>query len=154
MSTTSAARAPTPPINGTGSRNPNIARLGIVCTMLATAISGEARRGRLAEKVPSGTPSATATNVEPATSSTCCPTRLASSTRCAIQKAISDLMSGRHSGVVRTFRSAVIGRPEGLHYIGRAWHDGYGIEETADARIGGRGNRSTAVVGDQPTVIE
>ena len=41
MSTTSAARAPTPPMSGTGSRKPNIARLGIVCTRLAIATSGD-----------------------------------------------------------------------------------------------------------------
>ena len=59
--------------------------------MLATATSGDASRGRRAAKMPSGTPSATATSVEPATSSTCWPNRLASSARCAIQNASSDL---------------------------------------------------------------
>ena len=57
--------------------------------MLANATSGEARRGRRAAKMPSGSPMATATSVEPATSSTCCATSAASSSRCAIQKAIS-----------------------------------------------------------------
>src|SRR5258706_5125848 len=79
-------------MNGTGSRNPNIARLGTVWTMLAMAINGDASRGRRAEKMPSGTPSATATSVDPATSSTCCPNRLASSVRCDSQNVNSALI--------------------------------------------------------------
>ncbi len=71
VNTTSAARAPTPPMSGTGSRNPNIARLGMVWTMLASAISGAASLGRRAENTPSGTPMQTATSVEIATSTTC-----------------------------------------------------------------------------------
>ena len=51
-------------MNGSGSRKPNIARLGIVCTTLATPISGAASRGRRAAKMPSGTPIATAISVE------------------------------------------------------------------------------------------
>jgi hypothetical protein len=41
--------------------------------MLAAAISGAARRGRRAEKMPSGTPIATAATVDAPTSITCCP---------------------------------------------------------------------------------
>ena len=51
-STVSAARAPTPPMSGTGSRKPNIARLGIVWTMLAIATSGDASPGRRAANTP------------------------------------------------------------------------------------------------------
>ena len=85
--TTMAARAPTPPMNGTGSRKPNIARLGTVCTMFAIPTSGAARRGRRAAKMPSGRPMAIAMSVEIATISTCCDRSTASSPRCASQKA-------------------------------------------------------------------
>ena len=85
-STASAARAPMPPTSGTGSRKPNIARLGIVWTTLAMATSGDASRGRRAANTPRGTPIATAIVVETATSSTCWPTSVASSCRCASQK--------------------------------------------------------------------
>src|SRR4051812_12494190 len=104
--------------------------------MPATAISGEASRGRRAEKMPSGTPSATAARVEPATSSTCCPRRLASSARCAIQKMISGLMSRLRAGP------------------GFAGYRGDGIKQAADARVGGRRHRPRAFVGDQPAVLE
>ncbi len=90
-STVSAARAPTPPMSGTGSRKPNIARLGIVWTMLAIATSGEARRGRRAANTPSGTPSATAIVVETTTSTTCSPTSAASSCWCASQKRMTEV---------------------------------------------------------------
>ena len=47
-------RGPTPPMNGSGSRKPNIARLGIVCTMLASADERRAQprpaRGKDAER--------------------------------------------------------------------------------------------------------
>ena len=90
-STTNAARAPIPPINGTGNRKPNIARLGIVCAMLAIATSGEASRGRRAANTPSGTPIATAIVVEITTSSTCSARSVASSCRCASQKPTTDV---------------------------------------------------------------
>ncbi len=88
ISTTMAARAPTPPRSGTGSRKPNIARLGTVCTMLASATSGALRRGRRAAKTPRGTPRTIATSVDTVTSSTCWPTNAASSCPCASQKRI------------------------------------------------------------------
>ena len=71
MRTTTAARAPMPPTSGTGSRNPNIARLGMVWTMLATPTSGALSRGRRAANTPVGTPRAIAASVDTATSSTC-----------------------------------------------------------------------------------
>ena len=92
ISTTTAARAPTPPASGTGSRKPNIARLGIVCTTLAMAMSGAARRGRRAAKMPIGTPIATATSVDAATSSRCCASSVTSSCRCVDQKRTTDHM--------------------------------------------------------------
>ena len=81
-----AARAPMPPRNGTGRRNPNIARLGTVCTTLAIPTRGALRRGRRAAKMPRGTPRATAINVDTATSKTCCPSSVTSSCRCVSQK--------------------------------------------------------------------
>ena len=52
--------APMPPTNGSGSRKPSSARLGMVCAMLATATTGRPRRGRRAATMPSGTPIAMA----------------------------------------------------------------------------------------------
>ena len=85
IKTTTAVRGPTPPRNGSGSRKPNIARLGMVCTRLASATSGALNRGRRAAKIPSGTPMATASAVDAPTSSTCWPIRPASSARCESQ---------------------------------------------------------------------
>jgi hypothetical protein len=66
-----AARAPTPPKTGTGSRKPNIARLGTVWTMFAIVTIGALNRGRRAAKMPSGTATSTAILVEMTTRSTC-----------------------------------------------------------------------------------
>ena len=59
--TTIAVRGPTPPISGSGSRKPNIARLGMVCTRLASADQRRAQAAAGARRrCPSGTPMATA----------------------------------------------------------------------------------------------
>ena len=81
MRTRIAVCAPTPPMNGTGMRNPNIARLGIVWTMFASVIRGAPTLGRLDATMPSGTPIATATAVEATTSITCWPSSAATSAR-------------------------------------------------------------------------
>src|SRR5574337_938118 len=77
MSTSSALRAPTPPMSGSATRNPNMARLGTVCAMLAKASSAAPSLGRRAATV--------ATSV----SSRCCATAPSISARWAIQKLIS-----------------------------------------------------------------
>src|SRR4051812_33669973 len=101
----------------------------MVCTMLATAISGDASRGRLAEKIPSGTPRATAIVVEPATSSTCWPNKWASSARCDSQNANRPLTSRSGDGWDR-------------------------VQQSPDVRIGGRGHDGGAVDGDQAAVLQ
>src|SRR5712691_2430725 len=145
MSTTSAARAPTPPTKGTGSRNPNIARLGMVWTMLAIAISGEARRGRRAANTPSGTPSPTATSVDAATSTTCWPSRLPSSARCDNQKE-SNLVIRRVAiqGAQRRQRTQ----------RSSPWYCDNSVQQPPDARIGGHGDRRRRIAGDEPAVLE
>ncbi len=79
VSVTSAVRGPTPPMNGNGNRNPNSARLGIVCVMLAMASTGRPSRGRRNAKMPAGRPSAVAAPVETITSRRCCRTSSSSS---------------------------------------------------------------------------
>src|SRR5262245_58742504 len=79
---TSAVRAPMPPTSGRGSRKPNSARLGIVCTTLATAASGPPIRAFLAATMPSGTPTATAAVVDTSTRAMCCPSSCQSSAAC------------------------------------------------------------------------
>src|SRR6185295_16684560 len=151
MSTTSAARAPTPPTSGTGSRNPNIARLGIVCTMLATAISGAASRGRFAANTPSGTPSATAAEVEAATSSTCCPSRLASSALCDNQNAIRRPIRDAYSRQ-RTQRVQRIQRSD-------PWNRGNRVQQLTDPGVcrcgkgGGPVGRDKAPLVNHPNAI-
>ena len=75
-----------------GSRKPNIARLGIVCTMPAIATNGEARPGRRAAKMPRGTPMPMATAVEIATRKMCSPSSVTSSCWWAIQKRMTAVM--------------------------------------------------------------
>ena len=72
MSTVIATRAPRPPMNGSGSRKPNMARLGIVCATLTSQMRGAPRRGRRVAKIASGIPIATAAVVDTATSPRCC----------------------------------------------------------------------------------
>src|SRR5476651_1890594 len=93
--------------------------------MLATAINGEARRGRRAEKMPSGTPSATAMKVDPATSNTCWPNRLASSARCDSQK--------ENRRVIREAES-----PQRTPWTQRlaSWHNHDRVKQAPDARVG------------------
>ncbi len=79
MSTKIATRAPRPPTSGSGSRKPNIARLGIVCTTFASQTIGAPARGRRAARIPTGTPIAIAASVDAPTSSTCCASRPANS---------------------------------------------------------------------------
>ncbi len=91
--TTMAARAPMPPMSGTGSRKPNIARLGIVCTTFARPTMGALNRGRRAAKIPSGMPIATAASVDTATSVTCWASNARNSARCEDQKTNNRVMS-------------------------------------------------------------
>ncbi len=76
-----AVRAPIPPMNGSGIRNPKSARLGIVWTTFAKPSTGRASRGRRVSATPSGTPIATASAVDRKTSTTCSPVRAAISAR-------------------------------------------------------------------------
>src|SRR5204862_578846 len=164
MRTTSAARAPTPPTRGTGSRNPNIARLGIVWTMLAIAISGEARRGRRAANTPSGTPSPTATSVDAATSTTCWPSRLPSSARCDNQnesnRVIRGLLTNRVGRPFQGRRSARLkASPYGFEsYLettrSSSWYCDNSVQQPPDARIGGHGDRRCRIAGDEPAILE
>src|SRR6266849_1683364 len=181
MSTTSAARAPTPPTRGTGSRNPNIARLGMVWTMLAIAISGAARRGRRAANTPSGTPSPTAASVDAATSTTCWPSRLPSSAPCDNQNNSNRVIRGvstqgtqRRPRTQRTRESASkrVGRPFQGRRSARLKASPYGLEpgsrtqrsspgyrdnsvqQPPDARIGGHGDRRRRIAGNEPAVLE
>ena len=75
-------RVPMPPMYGSGIRNPNRARLGMVCARLATATIGRASAGRRAAISPRGIPIAAAIAVEAATRTTCSPRRVAISARC------------------------------------------------------------------------
>jgi hypothetical protein len=81
-----ATRAPRPPISGSGKRKPNIARLGMVCTTLANHTIGAPMRGRRAARIPIGTPTAIATNVDAQTSSTCSPSSVKNSLAWVRQK--------------------------------------------------------------------
>ena len=83
VSATSAVRVPMPPTNGSGIRNPNSARLGMVCARLASATIGLAIDGRRAATMPSGMPIAAATAVDANTRMTCSPSRAMNSARCA-----------------------------------------------------------------------
>ena len=89
ISTTMAARAPIPPTRGTGSRNPNIARLGIVWTTFARPTIGALNRGRRAAKMPRGMPIATAASVDTVTSVMCWASSETNSARCDTQNASS-----------------------------------------------------------------
>ena len=64
ISATIAVRFPIPPINGMGIRNPNSARLGMVCMTLAKPSSGVRRAARREISTPSGKPMAQAINIE------------------------------------------------------------------------------------------
>src|SRR6185503_12657519 len=75
-----------PPTKGGGIRNPNKARLGIVCSTPATASTGRARRRFRVSRIPTGTPMATATAVESSTRIRCWTTRAASSARRSARK--------------------------------------------------------------------
>jgi hypothetical protein len=66
-SATIAVVAPTPPMKGSGIRNPNSARLGIVCSTLATPSTGVRHSGRRVSSTPSGTPMTIARPVETVT---------------------------------------------------------------------------------------
>src|SRR4029453_5723359 len=66
-----AVRAPIPPINGIGISSPNNARLGTVCMTFANPSTGARSELILVSKMPSGTPTRTATPVDKKTSSTC-----------------------------------------------------------------------------------
>src|SRR5574341_357808 len=86
MRTMRALRAPTPPISGTATRNPNIARLGTVWTMLVKASNGAPSRGVRAATIPSGKPIAMAVAVAASTSTTCWAIATSISGRCESQK--------------------------------------------------------------------
>src|SRR5450755_1122289 len=70
-SATTAVRFPIPPINGTGIKNPNSARLGMVWNTLATPSATLRRAGRCTIKIPSGSAIATAITMANKTNSTC-----------------------------------------------------------------------------------
>src|SRR5882672_4472641 len=92
---TTAVRAPIPPTKGSGIRKPNRARLGIVCSTPTTASTGRARRRLRVSRIPTGTPMATATDVESRTRIRCWTTRPASSARRSARKlSISGLARG------------------------------------------------------------
>ena len=55
VSATMAMRAARSPSHGNGSRNPNMASEGIVCSMFAAAITGFAHRGERVSQIPAGT---------------------------------------------------------------------------------------------------
>ena len=74
-SATIAVVAPIPPIKGSGMRNPNRARLGMVWNTLARPSTGPRHAGRRVSTMPPGTPTTMAIAVELATSDRCCPTR-------------------------------------------------------------------------------
>src|SRR5688572_19515444 len=62
-----------PPISGMGIRNPNSARLGIVCTTLANPRSHRRARGRRVNRIPIGTPIRIASAMALPTSTRCSP---------------------------------------------------------------------------------
>src|SRR5439155_538977 len=66
--------APMPPMNGSGMRKPNRARLGTVWNTFATPSTGPRHAGRRVSRTPSGTPITIAAPVEIATRYRCCPT--------------------------------------------------------------------------------
>ena len=74
-------------MSGTGSRKPNIARLGMVWTMLAMAVSGDASRGGAPRRCRAARRSRRPPSVETATSSTCWPSSVASSADAPSQNA-------------------------------------------------------------------
>ena len=73
-------------MSGSGSRNPNIARLGMVWTTLASQTIGAPSRGRRAASTPTGMPIAIAAPVDTATSTTCWSSSARNSARCAARK--------------------------------------------------------------------
>ena len=73
-SATIAVVAPIPPMKGSGMRNPNRARLGMVWNRLASPSTGARQAGRRVSRIPPGTPTTMAMTVELATSDRCCPT--------------------------------------------------------------------------------
>src|SRR6266508_2529580 len=141
MRTTIAARAPTPPKNGTGRRNPNIARLGMVWTTLAKPTTGVLSRGLRAARIPIGTPIATAAVVEISTRKTCCATRLASSPRCDIQKVMTGIF------VLRCSRQW--GRP-----FSQDVRDHNSIEQPPDGRVAGFGEPHRRFARNQLPALE
>jgi hypothetical protein len=70
-SATIAVRVPIPPMNGSGIKKPNKARLGTVCTIFATARMGRLNRGLRVIRIPTGRPIATAMSIEIPTISRC-----------------------------------------------------------------------------------
>src|SRR5213595_2787801 len=72
-SATMAVVAPMPPMNGSGMRKPNRARLGTVWNTFATPSTGPRHAGRRVSRTPSGTPITIAAPVEIATRYRCCP---------------------------------------------------------------------------------
>ena len=92
IAVSSAVRVPMPPMNGNGIKNPNRARLGMVCARLARPTIGRASKGRRAATMPSGMPMAAAMAVEAATSTTCSPNRVAISARWDVMNASNSVM--------------------------------------------------------------
>ena len=83
VSATSAVRVPMPPMNGSGSRNPNSARLGMVCARLASADERPRDRAAAARRgCRAGCRSPRRSRVDTSTSTTCSPSRAANSARC------------------------------------------------------------------------
>ncbi len=61
---TMAVRLPMPPMNGIGIRNPNSARLGMVCITFAKPSNGVRNAARRVSKMPSGSPAPTAMAID------------------------------------------------------------------------------------------
>src|ERR1035441_9942864 len=66
-----AMRAARSPSHGSGSRNPNMASEGMVCRILANAITGFAHRGARVSHMPAGTAIATAKSMAAPVSQRC-----------------------------------------------------------------------------------
>src|SRR5262249_13743048 len=92
-----AVRAPMPPIAGSGIRKPKSARLGMGWATVGKPRSGRGSRGERVISTPSGTPTATAADVETRTRTRCWPKRKASSLRRSARNARNALTAGPRS---------------------------------------------------------
>src|SRR5882672_8703284 len=106
-----------PPTKGRGIRNPNKARLGIVCITPATASTGRARRRFRVSRIPTGTPTRTATAVESSTRIRCWTTRPASSARRSARKLSTDGPTRARWGPSRQGGGEEVGDEAGLRLL-------------------------------------